>query len=540
VTAPARIRPTDWKNPDYDPIYAKRLEKLRGVRADGEEGWNALIGYYQTADPSEFIEDWLVTYDPRAIPAGRDAYMPFVLFERQREFITWLHAKFEGRESALVEKSRDMGVSWLCCAYALYLWLFRPGVAIGFGSQKLENVDKLGVPKSLLEKIRIMIRMLPAELKPIGWNDREHATYMRIVNPETGAIITGDGGEKIGRGDRTSIYFVDEAAFLEQPDAVEGSLSNTTDIRIDVSTPNGEGNPFYRRRMGGAVPVFTFHWTADPRKDDAWYEKMKREYDPITVAREIDLDYGASGGESVIESKWVLASKLLRAHLEKTGELRAWLKAQGKLRRVAGLDVGGGTAPSVFVPRQGPVVGKSAAWLDGDTTDTAGRALELMSEQRCTILKFDTIGVGKGVASSLLKFGGGARSWAINTGNKPTHRTWPDGKTSYVKFLNLRAEMWWAARERMRKTYEHWLWVQGKGGRQYDLGDLLLMPDDPKICGQISLPRFKFTDAGKIQIERKEQMATRGVPSPDYADAVVLTLAPRPAKARSGRTKGMS
>lgn len=499
-----------------------------------------MFRYYQSSDPAEFIEDWLITYDPRAVPMGRRPHMPFVLFERQREYITWLHARFTGRESGLTEKSRDMGVSWLCCAYALWLWIFMPGVAIGFGSQKIENVDKLGNPKSLLEKIRVMIRMLPAELRPLGFNERDHATFMRIVNPETGAIITGDGGERIGRGDRTSIYFVDEAAFLDQPEAVEGSLSNTTDVRIDVSTPNGEGNPFYRRRMGGAVPVFTFHWTSDPRKNQAWYDKICREYDPITVAREVDLDYGASGGDTAIQSKWVLASQLLRKHLETSGELRAWLRDQKDLRRVAGLDVGGGTAPSVFVPRQGPIIGKSTAWLDGDTTNTAGRALDLMHETRCKILKFDTIGVGKGVASSLLRFADDIRSWAINTGNTPTSRVWPDGKPAKKKFANLRAEMWWEARERLRKTYEHWLFVQGKGGQLYDLDELLLLPEDPKVCGQISLPRFFFTDSGKIQIERKVQMAARGVPSPDYADAVVLTLAPRPARARSGRAVGMS
>jgi len=515
------------------------MGRLVKTRAAGTAGWDNLVRYYRT-HPVEFIEDWLSTFDPRAVPRGRKPTMPFVLFDRQREYVEWMHARFLGRESGLVEKSRDMGVSWLCCAYALWLWLFTAGVAIGFGSQKIENVDKLGNPKSLLEKIRVMIRLLPQELRPIGWSERDHATFMRIVNPETVAIITGDGGERIGRGDRTSIYFVDEAAFLDQPEAVDGSLSNTTDVRIDVSTPNGEGNPFYRRRMSGAVPVFTFHWTADPRKDQAWYEKMRREYDPITVAREIDLDYGASGGDTAVESKWALASQLLRRHLERTGELREWMKAQKDMRRVAGLDVGGGTAPSVFVPREGPLVEQSTSWLDGDTTNTAGRAMQLMSDRHCKILKFDTIGVGKGVASSLLRFAGSMRTWAINTGNMPTGRTWPDGKTARTMFANLRAEMWWTARERLRKTYEHWLAIEGRGGALYPLSELLLLPDDPKIVGQISLPRFTFTDRGKIQIERKAQMAARGVPSPDYADAVVLTLAPRPARARSGRAVGLS
>jgi hypothetical protein len=302
IAAPTRARPTDWKDPDYGPVNAERYRRLKRLRRGGDPAWDALVSYYRRDHPVDFIEDWCITYDPRLIPTGKKPHMPFVLYDRQREFVEWLHARFMGRQSGLVEKSRDAGASWLCCAYALWLWLFKPGVAVGFGSQKIDNVDKLGVPKSLLEKVRIMIRFLPPELQPLGWSERDHASYMRIVNPETMATITGDGGDRIGRGDRTSIYFVDEAAFLDQPEAVEGALSMTTDVRIDVSTANGEGNPFFRRRMGGTVPVFTFHWRQDPRKDEAWYDKMRSEFDPITVAREIDIDYGASGGDVAIES----------------------------------------------------------------------------------------------------------------------------------------------------------------------------------------------------------------------------------------------
>lgn len=167
-----RARPSDWMAPDYTAVYQERAERYRRVCATG--GWNALVHYYQTAPtgPVDFIEDWGVTYDPRNINSGRDPFAPFVLFERQREFVLWLHDHFRGRRPALVEKSRDMGVSWLCCAYAVYLWLFVPGVSIGFGSQALDDVDTLGNPKALLEKVRLLIRKLPRELRPIGYAEK--------------------------------------------------------------------------------------------------------------------------------------------------------------------------------------------------------------------------------------------------------------------------------------------------------------------------------------------------------------------------------
>ena len=38
-------------------------------------------------------------------------------------------------------------------------------------------------------------------------------------------------------------------------------LSQTSNCKIDVATPNGNGNPFYNQRHSGKVTVFTFHWS---------------------------------------------------------------------------------------------------------------------------------------------------------------------------------------------------------------------------------------------------------------------------------------
>ena len=55
--------------------------------------------------------------------------------------------RWKGREDGLVEKSRDMGVSWLCVATAIWMWTFHEGAVVGFGSRKEDYVDKLGDPK---------------------------------------------------------------------------------------------------------------------------------------------------------------------------------------------------------------------------------------------------------------------------------------------------------------------------------------------------------------------------------------------------------
>jgi len=166
-----------------------------------------------------------VTSDPRNADVGLPVTVPFVLFPKQAEFIDWLVERWKGREDGLVEKSRDMGLSWLCVSIAATLWLFNPGIVIGFGSRKEEYVDRIGDPKSLFWKLREFINNLPIEFQPSGWNADKHAPFMRVLNPENGAAIVGEAGDNIGRGNpdgnrtsRTNQPFLSSA-----PDAVERS-----------------------------------------------------------------------------------------------------------------------------------------------------------------------------------------------------------------------------------------------------------------------------------------------------------------------------
>jgi hypothetical protein len=153
-----------------------------------------------------------------------------------------------GNEEWLTEKSRDAGVSYLCCGYALNRWLFSDGFKATFGSRKAEYVDKSGQPDSLFEKIRIMLRRQPEWMLPDGFTWARDSLFMRLVNPATGAIISGEGGEDMGRGGRSSLYIVDEAAFLPNAESVEKALSGNTDCVGWVSSVNGMGNLFARKR----------------------------------------------------------------------------------------------------------------------------------------------------------------------------------------------------------------------------------------------------------------------------------------------------
>jgi hypothetical protein len=81
------------------------------------------------------------------------------------------------------------------------------------------------------------------------------------------------------------------------------------------------------------------------------------------------------------------------------------------------------------------------------------------------------------------------------------------------RFLNLRAEAWWAAREAFRR------------------GDLDLDPDDRVLAAQLAGVRYGIASNGAIQIGDKAKMRD----SPDRADALVIAAWARQQQERNER-----
>lgn len=456
-------------------------------------------------DPVHFISQWCYTCDPR----DRRVW-PLDPFPKQEAFVRWLQERERTQTDGLADKSRDMGVTWFCSAYALQGWLFRSAFSCGFGSRKLELVDTLGDLDSIFEKVRFMLYSLPAWMLPEGFRRVAHDKEGVLVNPANGSSIKGEGGNNIGRGGRSSIYFVDEAAYIERPESIERSLAENTNCRIDVSTPNGPGNPFATKRFSGKVSVFTLHWKDDPRKGEEWYAEKKRTKDPVTVAQEIDIDYSASVEGICIPAVWV------RAAVE--------LKLPMGAPIVAGLDIAEfGADRCVLIPRAGPFVLPPVDWGQCNTTETAHRAREIAQKQEAKTVWFDVGGVGAGIrgtwdsSEQRLPFD----AVAVNAGESPTLTRWPDGKTSKERFVNLRAEMWWTLRARFERTWEH---VNDLA--VHPLEDLISIPNHPQLIAELSLPLYHRKDNGKVQVESKKAMRERGIKSPDFADALCLAFCP--------------
>ncbi|MCR4299297.1 MAG: hypothetical protein NUV75_11225 [Gallionella sp.] len=490
----------DWKNPDYESVFAERKQIIDNIRAFPEEKRLAVIAGMKELykeNPVQFIQDWGMTFDPRNAEVGLPTTIPFILFPRQENFINWLLERWQSREDGLTEKSRDMGVTWLCVAFAVWMWLFWEGTVIGFGSRKEEYVDKIDDPKCIFDKVRKFINNLPFEFKPAGWDERKHAPHMRIINAENDSIIVGEAGDNIGRGNRTSIYFKDESAFYEHPETIDSALSQTSNVKIDVSTPNGSGNPFYRKRHSGKIPVFVFDWREDPRKDQRWYQEQIQKHDAVIVAQEIDRDYESSVSNSYIGGDLVRGA-MARGPTE--------VQAMGGLR--VGVDVARyGNCKTVISYRQGRVLLKQEAMSKQSVTSVAGRVKEgveayLRAGQMLEQIAVDAIGVGGGVADIL-------RGWYPD-------KYLPDGKTQRIvedivvsetmgngQDYNLRAFMY--------RQMKEWL----------ETGSI---PRDSNLQTDLTALRYSFR-GGELLIESKEDALKRQIKSPDYGDSLALTFA---------------
>lgn len=493
----------DWKNPDFDAEFLRRAEALQKIRAT-PGAVDKLKAYYKD-NPAEFIDDWGMTMDPRLPEIGKPANIPLVLFPKQVEFVEWLVARWKGREDGLVEKSRDMGASWLCVAVAVWMWTFHPGVVIGFGSRKEEYVDKIGDPKSLFWKVRFFVDSLPVEFRPAGWNSAVHAPHMRVLNPENGASIVGEAGDNIGRGNRTSIYFKDESAFYDRPEAIDAALSQTSNCKIDVSTPNGPGNPFYRKAHNGKIAKFVFDWRDDPRKDDAWYKRQCETLDPVIVAQEIDRNYEGSIANAFIPADLVMAAM---------GRGPADVPAGGGLR--VGVDVARfGDDKTVITFRKGRALLTQIVLSKLDVTQVAARVRNEIKAYNETPeqIAVDTIGIGAGVADILRGWyperqskAGGIERWVKTVVDVNSALPMNNGQD-----YNLRAFMWREMRE----------WLKGAS-----------IPNDQDLRTELTSMQYLFK-GGELLMESKDDAKKRGVKSPDRADSLALTFAyptitPRP------------
>lgn len=514
--------------PDFD-AERERRETVRAIINSTETPRETAAAFYGE-NCARFVRDCCVTYDPRNPARGLPAKMPFIPFPKQNELIDFLLGLTETEDDGLIEKSRDMGATWICAAVSVWLWLYRPGSAVGWGSRKEQLVDKLGDPDSIFEKIRMIIRHLPPYCIPEGFSEKKHLSYMKCINPANDSTITGEAGDNIGRGGRSSIYFKDESAHYERPELIEAALGDNTNVQVDISSVNGEGNIFHKKRFSGSVKVFVMDWSDHPGKDAEWYEKRKTKAEAQGLkhifAQEVDRDYAAAVGGLFIPAEWARACK----------DAHKVLGIAPSGRRRVGQDVADeGADKNARVAVHGQVVTDIDQWAEGDTGVTTKRTWSFCVDNGYPEFIYDSIGVGAGVKAKTNELaempehkGANLDVWGFSAGAGVTDPDveFTEGKKNRDMFANAKAQAWWILRERCHDTFK--AVVEGKPIPE---AQVLSIPSElpyaDELISELSRPKLEQDEAGKIRVEPKRKMKARNIPSPNLADALVMCFAPR-------------
>ncbi len=354
-------------------------------------------------DPLFYINTFVWTYDPRQ----DSPKIPFITYPFQDDAMMELFKAIKLGHDMGIEKSRDMGASWMLLLAFEYLWHFYSSQSFLIVSRKEDLVDKKGDPDSLFWKVDFIYKHLPPWLKP-----RRTRKLLNIVNLENGSTFDGDSTSgDIARGGRRTAIGLDEFASVDNGYAVLASTGDATKCRLFNSTPKGTGNAFYDQIMSG-MKKLTLHWTVHPVKrvgiyldDDGrprstWYDaECRRRMHPLEIAQELDIDYSGSDYQFFDavqlrdiqkEDVFLPCHRCEVLHNEQTGEyhgleehyegrLRLWIPMVGagvgevEDDFVVAVDIATGTGASnsvISVGRKGTGE-KIAEWVDNNTRPEA-------------------------------------------------------------------------------------------------------------------------------------------------------------------------
>jgi hypothetical protein len=222
-------------------------------------------------DPLFFINGFGYTDDPRAEPFTK---LPFILYPFQEEAILDLIRSFNNND-ILIEKSRDMGASWICLSALYWAWRFRKGLKLLMVSRTEDYVDKAGNPKALFWKFDYLQNNSPIWLQPKGFKKSQHRRLLHAENPENGSVIDGESTTgDVARGDRRTVVLLDEFAAVEQGHRVLASTRDATRCRIFNSTPKGTNTAFFSMRETN-IKKLSLHWSVHPLKSVGLYTTGK-------------------------------------------------------------------------------------------------------------------------------------------------------------------------------------------------------------------------------------------------------------------------
>lgn len=191
----------------------------------------------------------------------------------------------------------------------------------------------------------------------------------------------------------------------------------------------------------------------------------------------------------------------------------------------------GNSDHNALVNRYGILLHDTYQWLAGE--DELYQSCEKVYRRAIknnSVVIYDSIGVGAGCGSNFINIADGRSDEieyaAFNAGGKvvdPDMEYMP-GVKNKDHFSNLKAQMWWLVADRFRETYN-----AVKKDMDYEESEIISISSDcnnlDELISELSAPKRDYDGSGRVKVEKKKDMRSRGIRSPNLADACIMAFA---------------
>lgn len=234
------------------------------------------------ADPIYFLKRYVYIQTTE----GRMLFTPYQ-FQEKLLFLLNKH------DRTLILKSRQLGITTLTAAYALWLIIFNKDQSI------LALAPTQDKAKNIVDKVRFAYANLPSWLKVPSVEDNK----LTLILSNGSRVKAASGASESARGYTANVLILDEAAFIESAEDLWGSAQQTLATggrAIVLSTPNGVGQWFHQQWVGAEAEENNFTpirlpWSVHPSRNQKWRDDQDRELGKRLAAQECDCNFNSSG-----------------------------------------------------------------------------------------------------------------------------------------------------------------------------------------------------------------------------------------------------
>lgn len=321
---------------------------------------------------------------------------------------------------------------------------------------------------------------------------KAHESELHVTYPNGAKFqLFGANDPDSMRGDYLDGVIIDEFAFMKPEvwfDIILPMLSDRGGWAVFIGSPNGR-NAFYEMRRYALE--HQDEWFVDLLRASETHalpeKELLRAREMMTEARylrEYECSFDVEGS----------------AQLFSAADIEAAMKRAPTTRglRALGIDPARfGDDHTALVARVGSqLITKRYSGLD--IPQVAGQGHMMMQDIRPHGVFVDETGLGAGVVDTLrmMPYVGHVGIYGINYSGKPRDD---------VRFRDLKAECWWTMRD----------WIRRHGS---------LQGVDQRVIDDLLTPEYDFNLKGQVFIESKDDIKERGLPSPDYGDALANTF----------------